>query len=146
MAVGGYAGGQPVRRAHVLAIVAAVYPPLQRRSVLEREHARGLQQPRQALASIENARSYKRPGRARGEAAAAAPAPVRDRLAGWQRCVRDDRPEEEPGAPAGQQDVAIFPEPAEARSLGRRPIDEGIVVRYDPRLPPGFGQHGRHLP
>ena len=71
-------GRAAVRRAHLLALVAAVDAVAERDAVLERERALGLEEPRQAAAGVDHAGRGDRAGRATVEAAAAGTAPIVD--------------------------------------------------------------------
>ena len=130
---------EAVGRAGVLAGVAAVDPPAERSSVLLGEVALGLEEPGEAASGVEHARLDEGAGGTRREAALAGAAPLGRSVGGRrrERRIGDDRPEHElRTATAVQQQVRVLAVEAESGPSGRLPVDEGVVVGEDPRLPP----------
>ena len=124
----------PVRRAYLLAVVAAVDAAAQGGPVLEREHARRLQQPGQAR------RASSTPGSTRAPVGQAprhrrhGPQPSATGGPG-QRGVGDHGAEDEPRAASGQQDIAVFAVPAQTGPRSCGPVHQGVVVGHHPRRP-----------
>ena len=118
------------RRADRLAVVAPVDAIADRCPPSSVHHAGLLDDPRQAAARIDHARSDDRARRAGVDAPAARSAAVghrrRARVGSGRR--GDDATEHEPTARARQQDVGVLAEPTDAGSIGDLAIDDGVVV------------------
>ncbi len=108
-------------------------------------------EPREATASVDDAGRDDRSGRATADAPSTRAAAVRHRCfvrLEWSR--RHHRPEHEPAAAPRQQQVAVLAVPAETGAVGRLPVDEGVVVHENTRVPADLAQairdHGKTAP
>ena len=131
------ASAQPVDGAHLLAVVAAVDAVAEGDPELGGEHPRGLHQPGQAAAGVDQPRAHEGAGRDRRRGSVARPAPVgraRGSRGGEGASVTTEPSTNQEPAPATRT-LAFFPyQPSPAR-YGRGPIDQGVVVHQHPGLP-----------
>ena len=135
----------PVRRAHLLALVAPVDAIAERDAVLDRERPLRLEQPGEAAPRVDHARRGDRAGGTPVEAAVARPAAVLDRARGGRhRRIGDDAPEHVPAPEAGEEQVGVLAPPPDAGAVRRGAIDHGVVVGEDPGPPAVRLEHGRH--
>ena len=134
------------RRAHLLAVVAAVDAIAERLAVLERERTRSPARARPGSA-----------GRRRRRAR-------RSRRSGSRRCIADTsrsrrppasvaatsgasvttRAEHDPRAVTGHEHVGVLAVPADAGAVRDGPIDQRVVVGHDARDESGRAQHVGH--
>ena len=124
------------RRAHRLAVVAAVDPVAEHGPPSPVDDPRLLDDPGQATTGIDHARGDDRAGRAGVDAAAARAAAIGHRLVGGRQRGRGDHAaEHEPTAGTRQEEVGVLAEPADTGAVGNLAIDDRVVVGEHDRPP-----------